>query len=80
MSRAETAHFVGLIRRLTEGCTLLVVEHDMDVVFDLADRVAVLVEGQVAAFGTAQAVRADPAVRQAYLGALAAPDPPRGAA
>lgn len=80
MSRAETAHFVGLIRRLTEGRTLLVVEHDMDVVFDLADRVAVLVDGQVAAFGAAQAVRADPAVRQAYLGALAAPPTSQGAA
>ncbi len=79
MSRAETAHFVGLIRRLTEGRTLLVVEHDMDVVFDLADRVAVLVDGQVAAFGPARAVRDDPAVRQAYLGALATPAP-KGAA
>lgn len=68
MSRAETTYMIGMIRRLTEGKTLLMVEHDMDVVFGLADRVAVLVYGEVIAFDTPQQVRADPAVRQAYLG------------
>ncbi|MEY2658837.1 MAG: transporter permease [Pseudomonadota bacterium] len=68
MSRSETAYMIGLIRRLTQGKTLIMVEHDMDVVFGLADRVAVLVYGQVIAFDTPERVRADPAVREAYLG------------
>ena len=68
MSRAETNYMIGMIRRLTEGKTLLMVEHDMDVVFGLADRVAVLVYGEVIAFDTPQRVRADPKVRLAYLG------------
>ena len=68
MSRSETARFVPLIRTLTEGRTLLMVEHDMGVVFELADRIAVLVQGQVLAFDTPQAVRDDPRVREAYLG------------
>jgi branched-chain amino acid transport system ATP-binding protein len=71
MSRSETEHFVPLIRRVTEGRTLLVVEHDMGVVFDLADRIAVLVRGELVACGTPQQVRAHPLVQQAYLGALA---------
>ena len=68
MSRAETAYMVDLIRRLTQGKTLVMVEHDMDVVFGLADRVAVLVYGEIIAFDHPSRVRADPAVRQAYLG------------
>ncbi|MCC9597508.1 MULTISPECIES: ABC transporter ATP-binding protein [unclassified Rubrivivax] len=72
MSREETAWFVALIRRATEGRTLLVVEHDMSVVFELADRIAVLVDGEVVAFDTPAAVRADARVQQAYLGALPA--------
>ncbi len=68
MSRAETAYMIDLIRRLTHGKTLVMVEHDMDVVFGLADRVAVLVYGQVIAFDTPARVKADPAVRSAYLG------------
>jgi branched-chain amino acid transport system ATP-binding protein len=71
MSQAETAHFITLIRQLTEGRTLLMVEHDMGVVFDLADRVAVLVDGEVIAFDAADRVRADPRVQAAYLGVLA---------
>jgi branched-chain amino acid transport system ATP-binding protein len=70
MSQAETTHFMALIRRLTEGKTLLMVEHDMAVVFDLADRVAVLVDGELIAFDTAQKVRCDARVQAAYLGAL----------
>jgi branched-chain amino acid transport system ATP-binding protein len=68
MSQSETQYFVGLVRRLSEGKTLLMVEHDMGVVFELADRVAVLVQGQVIAFDTPQAVRANVAVQTAYLG------------
>jgi branched-chain amino acid transport system ATP-binding protein len=68
MGRAETTYMIGLIRRLTQGKTLIMVEHDMDVVFGLADRIAVLVHGQVIALDTPERVRADPAVREAYLG------------
>ena len=71
MNRAEAAYFTALIRRLTEGKTLLLVEHDMAVVADLADKIAVLVQGRIIAVGSPQAVRADPAVQAAYLGTLA---------
>ena len=60
---------VGLIRQVTEGRTLIMVEHDMGVVFDLADRISVLVYGKIIATGTPEEVRADPAVQEAYLGA-----------
>ena len=73
MSRAETHAAIELIRRLTEGRTLLIVEHDMDVVFGLADRVSVLVRGELVASDTPAAIRAHPIVREAYLGSLAAP-------
>ncbi len=73
MSRSETARFIALIRKVTEGKTLLTVEHDMGVVFGLADRIAVLVYGEVIAFDTPERVRADARVQEAYLGtALAA--------
>jgi branched-chain amino acid transport system ATP-binding protein len=68
MSRSETARFVDLIREVTVGKTLLTVEHDMGVVFGLADRIAVLVYGEVIAFDTPDKVRADPRVQEAYLG------------
>jgi branched-chain amino acid transport system ATP-binding protein len=72
MSRGETTRFVQLIREVTQGKTLLTVEHDMGVVFGLADRIAVLVYGEVVAFDTPEAVRANPRVQEAYLGAPAA--------
>ena len=68
MSRAETEHFTQLIRRVSEGKTLLTVEHDMGVVFGLADRIAVLVHGEVIAFDTPEAIQANPQVQAAYLG------------
>ncbi len=68
MSRSETDYIVELIRKVTIGKTLIVVEHDMGVVFNLADRISVLVYGQIIACGTPEAVRADPAVQEAYLG------------
>lgn len=68
MSQAETRRFISLIRRLTRDKTVLTVEHDMDVVFELADTVAVLVRGELLALGTPQAVRDDLRVQQAYLG------------
>jgi branched-chain amino acid transport system ATP-binding protein len=72
MSRSETARFVHLIREVTKGKTLLTVEHDMGVVFGLADRIAVLVYGEVIAFDTPDAVRANPRVQEAYLGSVLA--------
>ena len=68
MSPAETARIVELIAALPRSLTLLIVEHDMDVVFRLADRITVLHEGRVIADGAPQEVRADPGVREVYLG------------
>jgi branched-chain amino acid transport system ATP-binding protein len=72
MSRSETSRFVNLIRDVTVGKTLLTVEHDMGVVFGLADKIAVLVYGQVIAFDAPDAVRANPRVQEAYLGSVLA--------
>ncbi len=72
MSRSETARFVNLIREITVGKTLLTVEHDMGVVFGLADKIAVLVYGEVIAFDTPEKVRADERVKEAYLGSVLA--------
>ncbi len=71
MSNTETAYAIALIRRVTEGKTLLMVEHDMQVVFDLADTITVLVYGRVIASGPPAAIRADRAVQEAYLGVAA---------
>ena len=68
MSRAESKRAVELIRDVTQGKTLVMVEHDMSVVFDLADRISVLVYGQMIASGTPAEIRANDAVREAYLG------------
>ncbi len=70
MSRAEAARAVALIRAISQGRTLVIVEHDMGVVFDLADRISVLVYGQVIATDVPERIRGDEAVRSAYLGAL----------
>ncbi len=72
MSKSETARFVNLIREVTVGKTLLTVEHDMGVVFGLADRIAVLVYGEVIAFDTPEAVRCNARVKEAYLGSTLA--------
>jgi branched-chain amino acid transport system ATP-binding protein len=69
MSNTETDSAMELIRRVSKGKTLLMVEHDMKVVFDLADVITVLVYGQVIASGPPHAVRANAAVQEAYLGA-----------
>ncbi len=68
MSKSETSRFVQLIREVTTGKTLLTVEHDMGVVFGLADKIAVLVYGEVIAFDVPEAVRGNPRVQEAYLG------------
>ena len=70
MSRSETDHVVELVRRVTEGKTLVMVEHDMGVVFNLADRISVLVYGEVLATGTPAEIRTNPAVQEAYLGSV----------
>jgi branched-chain amino acid transport system ATP-binding protein len=72
MSKSETKRFVALIRDVTQGKTLLTVEHDMGVVFGLADKIAVLVYGEVIAFDTPDAVRANARVQEAYLGSVLA--------
>jgi branched-chain amino acid transport system ATP-binding protein len=68
MNRAEASRALALIRATTQGRTLVVIEHDMDAVFGLADRISVLVQGRVIATGTPAAIRDDRAVREAYLG------------
>jgi branched-chain amino acid transport system ATP-binding protein len=68
MSRSETEHAVALVRRVTEGKTLLMVEHDMGVVFGIADRISVLVYGKIIASDTPQRIRENAAVKEAYLG------------
>lgn len=72
MSKSETKRFIELIREVTVGKTLLTVEHDMGVVFGLADRIAVVVYGEVIAFDTPEAVRANLKVQEAYLGSVLA--------
>lgn len=68
MSKSETRRFIGLIKEVTAGKTLLTVEHDMGVVFGLADKIAVVVYGEVLAYDTPEAVRANQRVQEAYLG------------
>jgi len=72
MSKTETSHFISLIKHVTVGKTLLTVEHDMGVVFGLADKIAVVVYGEVIAFDTPAAVRANARVQEAYLGSAVA--------
>jgi len=72
MSHVETENAVALIRQVSEGRTLIMIEHDMSVVFDLADRISVLVYGQVIASDTPACIKADAAVQQAYLGTAVA--------
>jgi branched-chain amino acid transport system ATP-binding protein len=70
MSRSETERAIELVRSVTEGKTLIMVEHDMGVVFGLADRISVLVYGEVIASGKQEEIQANAAVQEAYLGAL----------
>ena len=75
MSPAERVATVRLLRRIASGITIVIVEHDMDVVFGLADRITVLFNGRKIAEGTPEAIQADPDVRAAYLGRPAVHEP-----
>jgi branched-chain amino acid transport system ATP-binding protein len=68
MSHEETSYTTGLIREIAQGRTVLIVEHDMDVVFSLCDRISVLVYGEILATGTPAQIRNNPQVKEAYLG------------
>jgi branched-chain amino acid transport system ATP-binding protein len=68
MSKEETHYAVELIRKLTEGKTVVIIEHDMDVVFSLADRITVLHQGTILASGPPNEIRENQAVKDAYLG------------
>jgi branched-chain amino acid transport system ATP-binding protein len=68
MSRDETHTAVDLVRRLTEGKTVVIIEHDMDVVFSLADRITVLHRGEILATGAPEEIRRNQTVKDAYLG------------
>ncbi|HTH74036.1 MAG TPA: ABC transporter ATP-binding protein [Trinickia sp.] len=69
MNRGEAARTIEWLRGVSSGKTLLVIEHDMDAVFALADRVSVMVRGRIIATGTPAQIRADAHVREVYLGA-----------
>jgi branched-chain amino acid transport system ATP-binding protein len=70
MGDTETDHMVGLVRRLhaEQGVSILFIEHDMNIVFGIAQRITVLDQGRKLAEGTADQISADPKVRAAYLG------------
>ena len=68
MSNTETDYAIELIKKVTMGKTLMMVEHDMSVIFQLADRISVLVYGQIIATGTPQEIQNSSLVREAYLG------------
>ncbi len=68
MSRDETHDAVKLIRKLTEGKTMIIIEHDMDVVFSLADRITVLHHGEILATGVPDEIKNNQEVKDAYLG------------
>jgi len=68
MGSEESAGIVELLRRLADAHTILLVEHDMDAVFAIATRITVMVNGEILESGTPAAIRASPAVQEAYLG------------
>ena len=68
MTREETEEMVRLMRSVTENRTLMIIEHDMEVVFSLADTVSVLHNGTILACGPPETIRNDPRVKDAYLG------------
>ncbi len=73
MNASESAQAVALIRKVSEGRTLVIVEHDMGVVFDLAHRISVLVYGRIVASDTPERIRENAEVQEAYLGKATGP-------
>jgi len=71
MSREESANAIALVRRIAQGKTVLIIEHDMDVVFSLSDRISVLVYGEIIVSDVPEKVRANARVQEAYLGSEA---------
>jgi branched-chain amino acid transport system ATP-binding protein len=71
MSHSEAENAVELIRKVTEGKTLVMVEHDMNIVFNVADRISVLVYGELIASDSPEKIRNNPRVQEAYLGEVA---------
>jgi branched-chain amino acid transport system ATP-binding protein len=69
LSAAEVTRVVGMIRSLPGDMTILMIEHDMDVAFGLADRITVLHQGRLIAEGGVEAIRSNPRVTEIYLGA-----------
>jgi branched-chain amino acid transport system ATP-binding protein len=78
MSKSETSRFINLIKEVTVGKTLLTVEHDMGVVFGLADKIAVVVYGELLAYDVPEAVRGNDRVQEAYLGSSVADSQAQG--
>ncbi len=74
MGSEESSRLIELLRSLKGALTVMLIEHDIDAVFALADRISVLVYGRIIATGDPAAIRSDPAVREAYLGEGAADD------
>ncbi len=68
LSPAETSQMLNMIHKTRKGITVVLVEHDLDVVFELSDKITVLQEGQVLSEGTGEEIKKDPAVQKAYLG------------
>lgn len=68
MSRQETEEAIAMIDKVTKGKACIIIEHDMDVVFSLADRISVLHYGKILACGTPEEIRNDQSVKDAYLG------------
>jgi branched-chain amino acid transport system permease protein len=70
MSPQERVETVKLLKSLSKGRTMIVIDHDMDALFELAERVTVLQEGRVLVEGTPDEIKANPAVQEAYLGGV----------